>query len=53
VDTLAVADRLPDAPLFLLPGGYVQVPLEATYNEAYSDVPRRWRRVLEGAALRS
>jgi hypothetical protein len=47
VDTLAVGDRLPDAPLFLLPGGHVKVPLEATYNEAYSGVPRRYRRVLE------
>ncbi len=49
VDTLAVGDRLPDAPLFLQPGGHVRVPLEATYNEAYSGVPLRWRRVLEGA----
>jgi hypothetical protein len=47
VDTLAVGDPLPDAPLYLLPGGYVKVPLEATYNEAYSGVPRRWQRVLE------
>jgi hypothetical protein len=49
VDTLAVGDRLPEAPLFLLPGGHVRVPLEATYNEAYSGVPRRWRRVLEAS----
>jgi hypothetical protein len=49
VDTLAVGDPLPEAPLFLEPGGYVQVPLEATYREAYSGVPRRWRRVLEAA----
>jgi hypothetical protein len=49
VDTLAVGDPLPEAPLFLEPGGYVRVPLEATYREAYSGVPRRWRRVLEGA----
>jgi hypothetical protein len=50
VDTLAVGDPLPDAPLFLEPGGYVRVPLEATYREAYSGVPLRWRRVLEGGA---
>jgi hypothetical protein len=48
VDTLAVGDTLPDAPLFLEPGGYVRVPLEATYREAYRGVPLRWRRVLEG-----
>jgi hypothetical protein len=48
VDTLAVGDPLPEAPLFLEPGGYVRVPLEATYREACSGVPRRWRRVLEG-----
>jgi len=47
--TLAVDDPLPDAPLFLEPGGYVRVPLEVTYCEAYSGVPLRWRRVLEKA----
>jgi hypothetical protein len=49
VDTLAVGDPLPKAPLFLEPGAHVRVPLEATYREAYSGVPLRWRRVLEGA----
>jgi hypothetical protein len=53
VDTLAVGDVLPDAPLFLLPGGHVKVPLEATYREAYSGVPLRWRRVIEGPATSS
>jgi hypothetical protein len=48
VDTLAVGGTLPDAPLYLEPGGYVRVPLEATYREAYSGVPFRWWRVLEG-----
>jgi hypothetical protein len=48
VDTLAVGDSLPDAPLYLEPGGYVRVPLEATYREAYRGMPLRWRRVLEG-----
>jgi hypothetical protein len=49
VDTLAVGDPLPDAALFLEPGGHVRVPLEATYAEAYRGLPLRWRRVLEGA----
>ena len=53
VDTLAVGDLLPDAPLFLEPGGHIRVPLEATYREAHSGVPVRWRRVLEGTALPS
>ena len=34
-------------PLFLQPGAYVEVPLEATYREAFAAVPRRWRDVLE------
>jgi hypothetical protein len=49
VDTLGAGDNLPDAPLYLEPGGYIRVPLEATYREAYRGVPLRWRRVLEGA----
>jgi hypothetical protein len=34
-------------PLVLEPGKAVAVSLEATYNAAFADVPRRWRRVLE------
>jgi hypothetical protein len=43
----AVGDPLTDMPLFLEPGKAVEVPLEATYNAAFAEVPRRWRRVLE------
>jgi hypothetical protein len=43
----AVGDALTDMPLFLEPGLAVTVPLEATYNAAFAEVPRRWRRVLE------
>jgi hypothetical protein len=43
----AVGDTLADMPLFLMPGGHVLVPLEATYQSAFAAVPRRWRRVLE------
>jgi hypothetical protein len=43
----AVGNALPDMPLFLEPGLAVTVPLEATYNAAFAEVPRRWRRVLE------
>jgi hypothetical protein len=48
VEPVAVGDPLPDMPLFLLPGRYVNVPLEATYQAAFQHVPQRWRRVLEG-----
>jgi hypothetical protein len=42
-----VGDALADMPLFLEPGQAVTVPLEMTYNAAFAEVPRRWRRVLE------
>jgi hypothetical protein len=47
VEQAAVGDPLTDMPLFLEPGKAVEVPLEATYNAAFAEVPRRWRRVLE------
>ncbi|HEX5447140.1 MAG TPA: hypothetical protein VFW87_25210 [Pirellulales bacterium] len=34
-------------PLFLEPGFYVNVPLEATYLAAWRGMPKRWQRVLE------
>ena len=43
----AVGDALTDMPLFLEPSKAVEVPLEATYNAAFAEVPRRWQRVLE------
>ncbi len=43
----AVGDALTDMPLFLEPGEAVTVPLEATYQASFAEVPRRWRRVLE------
>ena len=46
----AVGDVLSDMPLFLEPGQAVTVPLEATYNAAFAEVPRRWRHVLEAPA---
>jgi hypothetical protein len=47
VEPVAVGEALPAMPLFLEPEGYVNVPLEATYQAAYRGVPWRWRRVLE------
>jgi hypothetical protein len=48
VTPIAVGDPLPDMPLFLTPGTYIYVPLEATYHEAWRGVPQRWRSVLDG-----
>ena len=47
VEPIGVGEALPDMPLFLEPGFYVQVPLEATYQAAWQAVPRRWKAVLE------
>ncbi len=44
---VAVGGVLTDMPLFLEPEKAVEVPLEATYQAAFAEVPRRWRRVLE------
>lgn len=45
----AVGRMLIDMPLFLTPGTYVNVPLEATYRAAYRGVPRKWREVLDAS----
>ncbi len=42
----SVGHPLPDMPLFLTPGHYIDVPLEATYLAAWRGVPQRWRREL-------
>lgn len=51
VEPVAVGQALRDMPLFLAPDefSYVEVPLEATYQAAYSGVPRRYRAALESA----
>ena len=40
---------LPEVPLFLSPGRYVNVPLAATYGAAWQATPQRWRAVVEGS----
>jgi Protein of unknown function (DUF4058) len=50
VEPAAVSGVLPDMPLFLEPGGCVNVPLDGTYQTAFAAVPRRWRSVLERPA---
>jgi len=47
VEPIAVGDKLPDMPLYLEPGLWVPMPLEATYLSAWQAVPRRWKAVLE------
>jgi hypothetical protein len=49
VEPVAVGDTMIDMPLFLVPGLFVPIPLEATYQAAYATVPRRWRAVLDAA----
>ena len=41
---------LKDMPLFLTKTHYVLTPLEATYQQAWAGVPRRWQRVIDTAA---
>lgn len=48
LEHLAIGATLPDMPLFLRPDRYINLPLEATYQEAYRGVPGFWRDVLEG-----
>ena len=45
----AVGHVLIDMPVFLTPDVYINVPLEATYQEAWHGVPRRWKEVIEAA----
>ena len=47
LEPFAVGDALAEMPVYLYPGMYVEVPLEATYLSAWEAVPRRWRQVIE------
>lgn len=46
IQPAAVGEPLPDMPLFLRPGEYVNVPLEATYASAFEGISRRTRDAL-------
>jgi hypothetical protein len=48
VEPSAVGLLLPEMPLFLASGWYVNVPLEKTYDEAFRGMPTLIRRILEG-----
>lgn len=48
VDPVAVGDALPDAPLFLAPGWYVNIPLETTYAASWEAAPKPLRALVGG-----
>jgi hypothetical protein len=50
VEHIRVGATLPEVPLFLTSDRYINVPLEATYQDTYRGVPKFWRAVLEGNA---
>ena len=47
VEPTSVGTKLIDMPLFLTSERYIPVPLEETYDFAWSGVPQRWRRVID------
>jgi hypothetical protein len=47
VDPVAVGDHLPDAPLFLAPERYVDIPLEKTYQASWDMTPQPIRDLVE------
>ena len=46
LEPIAVGDPLPDMPVYLRPGVFVEVSLETTYMAAWAAVPKRWRDVV-------
>jgi hypothetical protein len=50
IEPLAVGDRLPDAPLFLEGGRFVQLPLESTYMQSFEAVPQHLREAVGGTS---
>jgi hypothetical protein len=49
IEPVAVGDAMPDMPLFLTPKMHVLVPLERTYETAWSACPTAIREMVEGA----
>lgn len=50
VEPLRTGSELRPMPLYLEPGGYVLLPLERAYTDAFAALPQRWRSVLERTA---
>ncbi len=48
IEHVASDSVLPDMPIFLNASRYVNVPLEATYRDAWEGMPSFWRKVLTG-----
>ena len=51
VELVGVGDLLPDMPVYLTRGGYVSVPLEATYQAAWATCPADLRELVETGKL--
>lgn len=49
-EAVTIGDPLPEAPLFLGPGWYVNVPLEATYQASWNVTPRPIRNQLAASS---
>jgi hypothetical protein len=49
VEPFGLKTPLPDMPLFLEVGRYLNVPLESTYTQAFASVPAFWRARVEGS----
>jgi hypothetical protein len=47
VETVGVGDPMPDMPAFVDPDTYVQVPLEAAYQETWSRCPRQFKEAVQ------
>jgi hypothetical protein len=50
VEYIAVGDPVPDMPLFLDRQGYINVPLQATYQLAFRGMPGFWRDMIQNAS---
>lgn len=50
LEYLSYRDPLPDMPLFLAPGRYVNLPVESTYNATLRGMSKTFRRLLTGEA---
>jgi hypothetical protein len=48
VERFDIGANLTPMPLFLTREHYMNVPLDETYQQAWSGVPRRWQRVIDG-----
>lgn len=46
VEPVNVGENLTAKPLFLVPPAFVELPLEATCEAVFREMPARWRQVL-------